>query len=79
MALENYIKTKLEENQELKAVMNPNNTIENIRNKFESIFDKLLLDFVNNKFELYKKLSDPQINTQVKRKWFDRLIEQYGL
>jgi len=73
------IKTKLEENQELKAVMNPNNTKENIRNKFESIFDNLLLDFVNNKFELYKKLSDPQINSQVKRKWFDRLIEQYEL
>jgi len=59
--------------------MNPNNTKENIRNKFESIFDNLLLDFVNNKFELYKKLSDPQINSQVKRKWFDRLIEQYEL
>ena len=74
-----FIKNKLEENEELKAVMNPRNTKENIRGKFEKIFDKLLLDFVNNKFELYKKLSDPQINSQFKRKWFDRLIEQHGL
>jgi len=73
------IKNKLEENEELKAVMNPNNTKENIRSKFETIFDNLLLDFVNNKFELYKKLSDPQINSQFKRKWFDRLIQQHGL
>ena len=74
-----FIKSKLEENEELKAIMNPRNTKENIRGKFENIFDKLLLDFVNNKFELYKKLSDPQINSQFKRKWFDRLIEQNGL
>ncbi len=52
---------------------------ENIRGKFENIFDKLLLDFVNSKFELYKKLSDPQINSLFKRKLFDRLIEQHGL
>ena len=68
-----------QENKDLKAVLNPRNTKENIRSKFDSIFDKLLLDFVNDKFELYKKLKEPQINTQVKSKWFDRLIEQHGL
>ncbi|MHB8276452.1 MAG: type I restriction endonuclease subunit R [Candidatus Humimicrobiaceae bacterium] len=73
------IKSKLEKNEELKAVLNPRNTRENIKKKFEDIFDNVILDFVNNKFELYKKLSDPQINSQFKKKWFDRLIEQHGL
>jgi len=73
------IKSKLEENKELRAVLNPRNSKENIKRKFEHIFDNLLLDFVNSKFELYKKLTDPQINSQVKKKWFDRLIEQHGL
>jgi len=73
------IKRKVEGNEELKAVLNTNNTIENIRRKFEVIFDSTLVGFTQNKIELYKKLSDPQINSQFKRKWFDRLIEQYGL
>ena len=60
-------------------MLNPRNTKENIKKKFEDIFDNVILDFVNNKFELYKKLSDPQINSQFKKKWFDRLIEQHGL
>jgi type I restriction enzyme R subunit len=73
------ISSKIEKNEELKAVFNPRNTRENIKKKFEDIFDKAILEFVNNKFELYKKLSNPQINAQFKKKWFDRLIEQYGL
>jgi len=73
------IKNKLEKNEELKAVLNPRNTRENIKKKFEDIFDNVILEFVNNKFELYKKLSNPQINALFKKKWFDRLIEQYGL
>lgn len=73
------IKNKLEKNEELKAILNPRNTRDNIKKKFEDIFDNVILEFVNNKFELYKKLSDPQINAQFKKRWFDRLIEQYGL
>jgi len=74
-----FIKSKLEENQELKAYINPKNTLENIKKKFDDIVDDLLLDFVNNKFELYKKLTDPQINSTFKRKWFDRTIQQYRI
>ena len=73
------IKSKLEKNEELKSVFNPKNTRDNIKKKFDDIFDNAILDFVNNKFELYKKLSDPQINAQFKKRWFERLIEQYRL
>ena len=66
-----HIRVKLEENEELKAVMNKDNTRENIKYKFNKVFDSLLLDFVNTKIDLYKKLSDPKVNDLFKRKWFE--------
>jgi type I restriction enzyme R subunit len=31
----------------------------------------LILDFVHTKLDLYKKLSDPKVNTMFKNKWFE--------
>jgi type I restriction enzyme R subunit len=44
------IKIKLEENEELRAVMNENNTPENIRYKFDKVVDSILLGFVKQKW-----------------------------
>jgi len=30
------------------------------------------MEFVNTKLELYKKLSEPQVNAYIKQKWFDK-------
>ncbi len=65
------IKVKLDENEELKAVMNEYNTLENIRYKFDKVVDDLLLDFVHTKIDLYKKLSAPEVNATFKNKWFE--------
>lgn len=73
------IKVKLEENEELKAVMNPNNSLENIRVKFDKTVDSLILDFVHTKLDLYKKLSDPKVNALFKRKWFEGYWKQSDL
>jgi type I restriction enzyme R subunit len=67
------IKVKLEENEELQAVMNEQNTLENIRYKFEKVVDSLLLEFVNTKIDLYKKLTAPEVNATFKKKWFERI------
>jgi len=72
------IKVKLEEDEELKAVMNPYNSLENIRYKFDKTVDTLILDFVNTKLDLYKKLSDPKVNSLFKRKWFDGFQRQFS-
>lgn len=71
------IKNKLQDNEELKAVMNPSNSKENIRLKFDSVLDSLLLEFVHTKLELYKKLTNPKVNEIFKNKWFDVLMEEY--
>jgi len=65
------IKVKLDENEELLAVMNEHNTLENIRMKFDKVVDNLLLDFVHTKIDLYKKLSAPEVNETFKNKWFE--------
>ena len=71
------MKFKLEENEGLQAVMNENNTLENIRYKFDKVVDSLLLGFVNNKIDLYKKLTDPNVNAMFKQKWFEGYYHQF--
>jgi len=70
------IKEKLEENEELRAVMNEKNTPENIRYKFDKVVDSILLGFVNTKIDLFKKLTDPAVNAMFKQKWFDGYVLQ---
>ncbi|KAF5428674.1 type I restriction enzyme, R subunit [Candidatus Methanophagaceae archaeon] len=70
------IKIKLEENEELRDVMNANNTLENIRYKFDKVVDLELRGFVNTKIDLYKKLMDPAVNAMFKQKWFDGYVLQ---
>ena len=65
------IKNKVEANEELKAVMIEENTLENIRYKFDKVVDSSLLDFVHTKIDLYKKLSDPRANAMLKQMLFE--------
>lgn len=66
-----HIRTKLEDNEELRAVMDGNNTLENKRYKFEQILDSLLLEFVHDKLDLFKKLTEPKANSFLKSRWFE--------
>lgn len=70
------IKIKLEENEELKAVMNERNTVDGMKYKFEKVVDSLLLEFVNTKIDLYKKLSEPKMNELFKRRWFEEYYKE---
>jgi len=65
------IQAKLEVNEDLLSVMTRHNTSENIRYKFNKVVDDLLLDFVHGKLDLYKKMTDPRVNSFFKLKWFD--------
>jgi type I restriction enzyme R subunit len=65
------MKDKIEAREDLHAVMHSDNTEANIRDKFGRVMDEIMLDFVNNKLELYKKLSEDNVNTLLKSKWFE--------
>jgi hypothetical protein len=40
---------------------------------FRNVMDRLLLEFVHTKLDLYKKLTEPKINEMLKRQWFEVL------
>jgi len=49
---------------------NPENRMDNIKDKFGDSIDNELLNFINTKLELYKKLSDDKVNVMFKTMWF---------
>lgn len=71
------MKQKLFEHGELAAAMTADNSLTNMEAKFSQLFDQMLLEFVHNKLDLYKKLSEPNVNQQLKRHWFDGAFRQY--
>ncbi|MBN1573613.1 MAG: type I restriction endonuclease subunit R [Deltaproteobacteria bacterium] len=68
------IQEKLNGDEGLQAVLSGNNTKENKKYKFDKVFDDLLLEFVNTKIDLYKKMNDPKVNAMLKRKLFEGMI-----
>lgn len=73
-----HIHEKLRENENLKVVMTGNNTPANKQYKVNKEVDKLLLDFVQTKLDLYKKLTQPEVNALIKSKWFEALQVEMG-
>ena len=65
---------KYTSNEEFKLVVQGNNTLENKRYKSNQVIDALLLDFVNTKLDLYKKLTDDIPNAILKQKLFEGVI-----
>ena len=65
------INQKVNENEELRQVIEGDNTETNKRYKFEQVIDEILLDFVNSKLELYTKLSKPEVNADLKRELYE--------
>jgi type I restriction enzyme R subunit len=70
------IQAKIEAHEDLRQAMNSDNTEANIKYKFEKVLDDIMLDFVSTKLELYRKLSDAQINAFLKSRWFEEYYRE---
>ena len=70
------IHRKVHENEELRQVIEGDNSESNKRYKFDQVVEDILLDFVNNKLELYTKLSKPEINADLKQRLYQAYLEQ---
>ena len=70
------IHQKVHENEELRQVIEGDNTETNKRYKFNQVINDILLDFVNSKLELYTKLSKPEINADLKRQLYQAYLQQ---
>ena len=64
------INQKVHDHEELRQVIEGDNTETNKRYKFDQVIDEILLDFVNSKLELYTKLSKPDVNEDLKRQLY---------
>ena len=69
------MRDKVNAHRELIEARNSDNTEANVRYKFEKVLDDILLDFVNNKLDLYKKLTDAQVNAFLKQRWFQEFYK----
>ena len=70
------LQQKVNESDELRQVIEGDNSESNKRYKFDEVFDEILLSFVNNKLELYTKLSKPEINAHLKRQLYQAYLNQ---
>ena len=70
--------TKVLNDEELIAAMKADNPRDAKIYKFNQVFDRLLLEFVHNKLDLYKKMTEPKVNDMVKRQMFESLASGAG-
>ena len=69
------IHQKVHDHEELRQVIEGDNTETNKRYKFDQVIDEILLDFVNSKLDLYTKLSKPEVNQDLKRQLYQAYRE----
>ena len=70
------IHRKVQANEELRQVIDGDNTDTNKQYKFDQVIDEILLDFVNSKLELYTKLSKPEVNADLKHQLYQAYLDQ---
>ncbi len=61
------INQKVQDNEELRQVIEGDNSPSNKEYKFNAVIDEILLEFVNSRIELFTKLSKPEINADLKQ------------
>ena len=64
------INQKVHDHEELRQVMEADNTESGRRYKFDQVVDEILLDFVSSKVELYNKLSQSEVNADLKHQLY---------
>ena len=70
------IHRKVHENEELRQVIEGDNTETNKRYKFDQVVDDILHSFINSKLDLFNKLSQPEIKADLKRQLYQAYREQ---
>ena len=73
------INQKVHDHEELRQVIEGDNTETNKKYKFNQVIDEILLDFVNSKLDLYTKLSKPDVNEDLKRQLYQAYRQESPL
>ena len=70
------INQKVHDHEELRQVIDGDNSESNKRYKFDQVIDDILLEFVNSKLELYTKLSKQEVKADLKRQLYQAYLKQ---
>ena len=70
------IHQKVHEDEGLRQVIEGDNTDSNKWYKFEQVIDDILLSFVNSKLDLYNKLTQREVNADLKRQLYRAYLNQ---
>ena len=70
------IHQKVHENEELRQAIEGDNSESNKRYKFDQVFDDILHSFFDSKFDLFKKLSQPEIKADLMDQLYQAYCEQ---
>ena len=70
------INQKVLDHEELRQVIEGDNSESNKKYKFEQVFDEILLSLVNSRLELFTKLSKPEINADLKQRLYQEYRQQ---
>lgn len=70
------MKNNVYHNKDLMTFFNKNNSKANIQDKFNNIIDDELLNMIDNKLNLYNKLTEDKINKEFKRVWFNEIYDR---
>ena len=67
---------KVREHEELRQVIEGDNTETNKKYKFDQVFDEILLGFVNSRLDLYTKLSQEELKRDLTHQLYQAYCEQ---
>lgn len=70
------MRARLESDEGLQAALEADNPRAAKEYKFNQVVDRLLLEYVHTRLDLYKKLTEPTVNTMLKRQWFDDALSR---
>lgn len=69
------INKRLEDDPEVKKCMNGDNTEENKKHYFKEQFEEMMLNYVNERFDFYKKINE---NPPMKELIFQEIYKNYN-
>ena len=73
------IHQKIHEHEGLRQVIEGNNSDSNKWYKFDQVFEEILFGFIDSKLDLYKKLTQQEVNADLKRELYQAYLEQLSV
>ena len=75
--LEN-VRKRIHEHEDLKKVFLGDNSDTNKKQKFDDVLNSIILSYVNDRFDFYKKMEDPKVKTYINNVLYEKYRSNIG-